>query len=426
MELIIIFALVLLNGIFAMSELSLVSSRRYKLENEQKRGSKGAKTALKLAENPARFLSTVQIGITLIGIILGFYSGEALTNNLAAVFSKVEWLRPYAHQIAGPVIVIFITYLSIVLGELFPKQLGMTYPEKIAVLFSRPMHLLSKITAPFVWLLSASNSALLHIFGIRKSLERRISEEEIKSLVRESAEEGEIEDIEQNIVERVFELGDTKAIHLCTHRNQMVYFDAADSRTDIIQKVLGEPHSAYPVTINNSLDTLKGIVLMKDLFTLVGSPDFNLTEILRQPVYITEGTSAYRILESFRETKMHYGIVVDEYGNMQGMLTMDDVMDALVGDMSEAHHDEYKMIKNSSNTWLVDGQFPLKNFTKEVGLNVEAGLLNTIMTVGGFIIHQNKDLPNEGDKIKFDNFVFEIVDKDGQRIDKILVTNNSI
>ena len=422
MELIIIFALVLLNGIFAMSELSLVSSRKFKLENAKKKGSAGAKKALELSENPARFLSTVQIGITLIGIVLGFYSGDALTNDFAAMISKIDILAPYAQKIAGPAIVVCITYLSIVFGELFPKQLGMTFPEKIAILIARPMNVLSKITSPFVWLLSTSNSLLSKIFGIKKDTDSKVSEEEIKSIIKESAEGGEIQDIEQNIVERVFELGDTKASHLHTHRNQIVHFDINDSREEIIAKVNSEAHSAYPVTQNNNLDNLKGIILLKDLFTLINSDDFNLETYLKEPVYVTENTSAYRILENFREKKMHYGIVVDEYGTMQGMITMDDVMDALVGDMTEVHHDEFQIIESGENMWLVDGQFPLKSFAREIGADIDEELIQNIQTVAGFIINKNNELPNEGDTIKIDNFEYKIVDKDGQRIDKILVT----
>lgn len=425
MELIIIFALVLLNGVFAMSELSLVSSRKFKLENAQKKGSKGAKTALELSENPSRFLSTVQIGITLIGIILGFYSGDALTNDFSRLISKIDFLKPYADKIAGPAIVVFITYLSIVFGELFPKQLGMTFPEKIAIILSRPMYILSKITAPFVWLLTFSNSLLLQVFGIKKNADSRISEEEIKSMVRESAEGGEIEDIEQNIVERVFELGDTKAKHLYTHRNDIVFFNVNDSREDILRKINEEAHSAYPVVEHNNLDFIKGIILMKDLFKYLYEDQFDILQHVKNPVYVTENTGAYKILENFRISRMHYGMVVDEYGTTQGMITMDDVMDALLGDISEEHHDEYTILQRSENSWLVDGQFSLMLFAKELPIDIDEDALSHVQTVAGFVISKNQELPNVGDRINFDNFEFEIVDKDGQRIDKILVTKHN-
>ncbi len=257
----------LLNGIFAMSELSLVSSRRFKLENARKKGSSGAKAALELADRPTRFLSTVQIGITLIGILLGVYSGENLKDDVAVFISGFESLKPYAESLAVGILVVFITYLSIVLGELFPKRLGMTFPEPIAIRIARPMKALSVITMPFVWLLTFSNDALLSIFGIRKTTDSRVSEEEIKSIIKESAEGGEIQDIEQNIVERVFELGDRKVNTLFTHRSDIVYFDVNDNWQQVRDKINKEKHSAYPVCEDDDIDHVLGIVLLKDLFT---------------------------------------------------------------------------------------------------------------------------------------------------------------
>ena len=421
MEILIIFALVLLNGIFAMSELSLVSSRKFKLEKASKKGNKGAKKALELSENPSKFLSTVQIGITLIGIVLGFYSGDALTNNFEAIISKIEFLQPYAKQIAGPVIVVFITYLSIVLGELFPKQLGMIFPEKIAVKIARPMDVLSKITSPFVWLLSTTNSLLMKIFGIDKLSDHQVSEEEIKAIIKESAEVGEIEDIEQDIVERVFELGDTKAAHLFTYRNQIHYLKTEDSKEEILKIISENPHSIYPLTEGNNLDKIVGVVALKDIFRILHETDFEIRTIAKAPVYLTENTSAYKILENFREKRIHFGVVVDEYGSTEGIITMDDLMDALVGDMSDEISEETSIQQRNENSWFVDGQVSLKQFIKEIPIEIDETFFKNILTVAGFVIHQNNGLPKVGDRIKFDNFEFEILDKDGQRIDKILV-----
>lgn len=421
MEILIIFALVLLNGIFAMSELSLVSSRKFKLEKASKKGNKGAKKALELSENPSKFLSTVQIGITLIGIVLGFYSGDALTNNFEAIISKIEFLQPYAKQIAGPVIVVFITYLSIVLGELFPKQLGMIFPEKIAVKIARPMDVLSKITSPFVWLLSTTNALLMKIFGIDKLSDHQVSEEEIKAIIKESAEVGEIEDIEQDIVERVFELGDTKAAHLFTYRNQIHYLKTEDSKEEILKIISENPHSIYPLTEGNNLDKIVGVVALKDIFRILHETDFEIRTIAKAPVYLTENTSAYKILENFREKRIHFGVVVDEYGSTEGIITMDDLIDALVGDMSDENSEETSIQQRNENSWFVDGQVSLKQFIKEIPIEIDETFFKNILTVAGFVIHQNNGLPKVGDRIKFDNFEFEILDKDGQRIDKILV-----
>jgi putative hemolysin len=224
MEIIIILVLVLLNGIFAMSEMSLVASRKFKLESAQKRGNSGARAAIELSKNPTKFLSTVQIGITLIGILLGVYSGENLTNNVVDFLNNFEVIQPFAFQIATALVVIFITFVSIVFGELLPKRIGMTFPEPIIMLLAKPMRILSLITSPFVWLLTATNNVILKLMGIRSNLDTAVTEEEIKSILKESVEGGEIQDIEHTIVNRVFEMGDIKVNELLTHRNDIIFF----------------------------------------------------------------------------------------------------------------------------------------------------------------------------------------------------------
>jgi putative hemolysin len=422
MEILIIIGLVLLNGIFAMSEISLVSARKFKLENAKKKGSKGAKTALELAENPTKFFSTVQIGITLIGILLGVYSGENLTKDMESFLLKFELLKPYAHNLAVGIIVVFVTYLSIILGELFPKRLGMTFPEKIAANIAIPMKALSLVTSPFVWLLSISNDLLLKLFRIRKTTESKVSEEEIKAIIKESAEGGEIQDIEQNIVERVFELGDRKVNSLFTHRNEIVFFNANDTWSEIRAKINEEKHSAYPVCKNNDLDEMLGIVLLKDLFFPMDEKEFNIVDFVKEPVYFNESTYAYKVLELFKREKMHYGIVVDEYGSVEGIITMDDVVDALVGDATEMDQDEYQIIQREDGSWFVDGQYSLLEFIRFFNLYIDDEIQNKYTTVAGLLIHHSSTLPEVGDKFDFDDYSIEVVDKDNQRIDKVLVT----
>lgn len=422
MEIFIIIGLILLNGIFAMTELSLVSSRRYKLENARRKGNQGAKIALDLSENPSRFLSTVQIGITLIGILLGVYSGDNLTVYVVDFLKSINLFTAYADKIALAVVVIFITYLSIVLGELFPKRLGMSFPEPIAILLARPMLLLSKIASPFVWLLSVSNELLLKIFGIKKTTESQVSEEEIKSIIKESAKGGEIQDIEQDIVERVFELGDRKKNSLFTHRSEIVYFDANDSWEEIREKINGEKHSAYPVCENNDIDEVLGIVLLKDLFVPEIDKDFKLTDYLKKPLYLNENTYAYKVLELFKSEKMHYGMVIDEYGSIQGIVTMDDVVDALVGDATEVDQDEYQIVQRGENSWLVDGKYSIVDFLKYFNITLEDDMVDKFTTVAGLVINLNSALPNVGDKVTIQDYEMEIVDKDGHRIDKIIIT----
>lgn len=422
MEILIIIGLVLLNGVFAMSEMSLVSSRRFKLENAKKKGVKGAKTAMELSENPTKFLSTVQIGITLIGILLGVYSGENLTSDVAAYLARFEPIRPYAPNIATGVVVVTVTYISIVLGELLPKRLGMTFPEPITIILARPMKFLSAITSPFVWLLSSSNNVLIKILGIKKTTGSRVSEEEIKSIIKESAMGGEIQDIEHNIMERVFELGDRKVNTLFTHRNEIVFFTLDDSWEEIKSKINEEKHSAYPVSKTDNLDDIFGIVLLKDLFTPSTEEEFNIEEYVKEPIYFNESAYAYKVLEIFKKEKMHYGIVVDEYGTTQGIVTMDDVVDALVGDATEIDQDEYQLTQRDENTWLVDGQYSIIEFIKYFDIELEENYQSKYTTVAGLIIYSKSILPEVGQKLVIGDFELEIIDKDGQRIDKILVT----
>jgi putative hemolysin len=385
-------------------------------------GSKGAKTALELSENPTKFLSTVQIGITLIGILLGVYSGENLTRNVTDYLMQYEIIKPYSHNIATALIVVFVTYLSIVLGELLPKRLGMTFPEPIAILLAKPMKVLSVITSPFVWLLTITNDVLLKIMGIKKTSESKVSEEEIKSIIKESADGGEIQDIEHNIMERVFELGDRKVNTLFTHRSEIVYFTLDDTWEEMKTKINQEKHSAYPVCETNDLDDIIGIVLLKDLFTPSTDKEFNIKVFVKEPIYFTENTYAYNVLETFKKEKMHYGIVVDEYGTTQGIVTMDDVVDALVGDATENDQEEYQLTQRDENTWLVDGQYSIIDFIKYFDLELKENYQSKYTTVAGLIIYNNSTLPEIGQKVRIDNYELEVIDKDGQRIDKIMVT----
>lgn len=335
---------------------------------------------------------------------------------------QFEVLKPYAHNLAVGIIVVFITYLSIILGELFPKRLGMTFPEKIASSIAIPMRILSLITSPFVWLLSISNDLLLKLFRIKKTTDSKVSEEEIKAIIKESAEGGEIQDIEQNIVERVFELGDRKVNSLFTHRNEIVFFDTEDTWDEIRAKINEEKHSAYPVCKNNDIDEMLGIVLLKDLFSPIDEKEFNIANYVREPVYINESTYAYKVLELFKTEKMHYGIVVDEYGSVEGIITMDDVVDALVGDATEMDQDEYQIVQRDDESWLVDGQYSLIEFVKYFNLYIDEEIQNKYTTVAGLLIHHSSTLPEVGEKFDFDDYRIEVIDKDNQRIDKVLVT----
>lgn len=405
-----------------MAEMSLVSSRKFKLQNASRKGKLGADAALKLSENPTKFLSTVQIGITLIGILLGVYSGENLTNDVEAFLLQFSFVAPYANSMAVAVVVIAVTYVSIVLGELFPKKLGMTFPEPIAMLLAKPMSILSIITSPFVWLLSFSNDVFVKLFGIKSTGDSKISEEEIKSIIKESADGGEIQEIEQDIVERVFELGDRKINSLFTHRTEIVFFDKNDTWLEIKNKINKEKHSAYPVCENNNIDQIIGIVLLKDLFEPDLEIDFDITKILKQPIFINKNTLAYKVLELFKQQRNHYAIALDEYGTTEGLVTMDDLLDALVGDVSEIADNDYQLIQRETNSWLVDGQYPAVEFIRYFDIKLKEEVNGKFTTVAGLLLSQFNQLPNVGDRIVIDSYELEIMDKDGQRIDKVMIT----
>ncbi len=422
MELLIIILLVLVNGVFAMSEMSLVSSRKFKLENAAKKGSASAKKAVELSENPTKFLSTVQIGITLIGILLGVYSGENLTNDFKNFLDQFAVIQPYSKTLSTIGIVIFITYLSILLGELLPKRIAMTFPERIITVLAKPMDILSKITSPFVLLLTTSNNILLKLLGIKGKSDSIITEEEIKSIVRESALEGQIDQIEHSIVERVFELGDRKIKTLLTHRTAITFFNINDPLENILEKIKNEKHNAYPVTTGNNLDDILGIVLLKDIFPIDNPANFDLKKYLRQPVFLNENYYAYKVLEIFKKEKNHYGIVIDEYGNTVGILTMHDVLDALVGNTATNESFDYRIIQRNENTWLADAQFPIVEFIKYFDLDYEFENKDHYTTLVGFFLNTHNGSTEVGDKINIEDLELEIIDKDRQRVDKILIT----
>jgi putative hemolysin len=421
MELLMIILLVLLNGVFSMSEMALVSSKRFKLEKASKRGNKKAKKALELSEHPTRFLSTVQIGITLIGILLGVYSGENLTNDVIALLELSSFLKPYSQELATGIIVVLITYFSIVLGELVPKRIGMVFPEKIITYMAGPMQFLSLLTGPFVWLLTATNNLFIRILGLKDTAEQAVSEEEIKSILKESAQGGEIQDIEQSIVERVFELGDRKIKSLMTHRSEITFFEQNDSWQQIRQKINEEKHSAYPVSSSKDLDDIIGIILLKDLFEGHNEADFQVANYIKDPIYFNENTSAYHVLEAFKKEGNHYGIVVDEYGSVEGIVTMDDMLDALVGEATEHYQNEYKIFQRDENSWLVDGQYSVFDFEKYFDISV-TNEDDQFSTVAGLFIAQLNEIPEVGASLVIDQFKLEVVDKDGPRIDKLLVS----
>jgi len=419
MEIIIIVLLILLNGIFSMSEIAIVSSRKTRLDLSAKRGNKAAQAALDIAHAPNKFLSTVQIGITLIGILTGLFGGETMTEDVKVFFEKFDFFRPYAATIAVIVVVVFITFLSLVFGELVPKRIGLSNPEGIAKLVARPMNILSIITMPFVWLLTFTGDLIVRILGIKPKSDSQVTEEEIKAIIQEGTEGGAVQEIEQDIMERVLILGDRKVVSLMTNRNDLVFLGLNQSREKIEKIVSEDLHSMYPVYDQNP-DNLKGVVLLKDLFLNVNKADFELKKYLREPVYLSENTSVYKALQFFKEKSVSYGLVTDEYGITKGVITLNDVLEALVGSVNEFYKEDYMLEQRADGSYIVDGQFPFHDFLMQFEMDdyLEEYDFNTL---GGLILDITQKIPKEGEIIKWKNFEFEIIDMDNARIDKILV-----
>ena len=427
MEIVIIIGLILLNGILAMSEIALVSARKARLETEAKRGNKSAGTALKLANEPDKFLSTIQIGITLIGILTGLYSGEALAHNFAVIIAQIPALEPYALGIAKTTIVIIVTYLTLIFGELVPKRIGMGCAEKVSMLVAKPMNFLSLISSPFVWLLSKSTALAVKMTGVDTKEENRVTEEEIKAayekvddslveVIRKSLVN--IREVEQDIVERVFNLGDRNVGSIMTHRSELVWLDVTDSTEKIREKVEENLFNIYPVA-SEKFDNIVGVVYLKDLFGRIDQPDFSINQVLRPAQFVPENQSVYNALESFKQTHVKYGLVTDEFGGIQGIVTLKDIMEGLIGQVPEVG-EESEIIQREDGTWLVDGQYSFYDFLEYFDME-DLYAEHDYNTLSGLILEILERVPKTGEKLKWLDFEFEIVDMDGARIDKVLV-----
>lgn len=420
MEIIIILVLILVNGIFSMAEIAVVSSRKSKLESLTKKGDQKAKKILKIAEKPEHFLSTVQIAITAIGLVTGLYSGKSLSLPLSNILTNLGFGLS-SMWFANILVVILVTYFTLVLGELLPKKIGLNNPEKVAGFIISPMNFITKLTYPFVVVLSKSTLFLLKIFRIKKNDDSIITEDEIKQIINESTEDGEIQEVEQDIVERVFSLGDRDVSSLMTHRIDFEWFDVDDGQLQIKKKLENHIHYIYPVA-DKSLDNIIGVVFLKDMIKM---REGSIRNIVKEPQFLPESSSAYHALEVFKEKKISYALIIDEFGLIIGMVTMNDILESLIGSAEEIGvSDEYQMIKREDGTWLVDGQYPFFDFLSYFEIENKYQELD-YNTLSGLILDLTGKIPKEGEKIYWELFCFEIVDMDIARIDKILVTQNS-
>lgn len=418
-EVVILLLLIVFNGLIVMSEIALVSARKARLESLANKGDAKAKAALDLAENPEKFLSTATIFITLVAILTGVYSGEKFSDDLKPFIEKIEVFKPYAATISTVLIVIVVTFLSIIFGELIPKRLGMLRAEKIARAVAGPMNLLSVITHPIVWLLNKISNLFFLVFNIKKASDSAVTEEEIKAMITEGSEHGTIEEEEKEIIERVFHLGDRNITSLMTHRTDIIWLSINETVQDVKNKFEDIIYSSYPVC-EETVDTIKGIIDIKDLLK---APSTTLLKDLMKPaLFVPENNSPYQLLEKFKATKIHSCFIVNEYGTLEGMITLNDILEAIVGDVPQSGQDEYEIVERKDGTYLVDAQIPfydfLSRFEKTDWMNEDD---HDFDTLAGFVLHELEHIPASGEIFDWRGFTFEIIDMDGQRIDKLLV-----
>lgn len=418
-EIVIIVGLIILNGIFAMSEVALISARKSRLSTDAKKGNKSAKIALKLANDPDRFLSTVQIGITLIGILTGIYSGNKIAVEFTEIMKGWGVSASYAAALAQGVIVVVVTYLTIIFGELVPKRIGMSIAESAAETVARPMRILSVIALPFVWLLAKSTELIFNLLGIKEN-DNKVTEEEIKSIIQEGTEDGEVQPVEQDIMQRVFLLGDLKVGSIMTHKSDIVWLDIEMTASEVKNVLTENLYEFYPVA-KGDLDHVKGIVNLKDLVLHLSEPDFNLSNLTHEAVYFHESMTVYKALEQMKEKRISHALVCDEFGACEGIITLRDILEGLVGNMDEAE-DEPDIIKRvNKEGWLVDGQCSLYDFLCYFDRR-DLFESDGYHTVGGLILQKLQHIPVSGETLEWNGFTLEVVDMDGARIDKVLVT----
>ena len=422
----LILFLIALNGLLALSELALVSARKTRLEQLAKEGDARAAVALKLANSPDSFLSTIQIGITFIGILAGAFGGATLAEGIDRRLAAVPLFAPYAEAVSVTLVVICITYLSLIIGELIPKRLALNNPEKIACLVAPAINLLSRLTRPLVILLSSSTNLLLQLFGFKASAEPTVTEEEIKLLMDKGTQAGTFQEFEQDTIERVFRLADRRVDVLMTHRADIVWLNLNESQEETKRKIAHHKYSSYPVA-RDRFENIEGVIRGKDLLSLImEEKPFNLKRICRTPLFVYETTPAVKVMELFKKSRMQLAFVVDEYGTTQGLVTFGDILRSVFEDVEDTVEGEKDIVKREDGSLIISGSLPLDEFMDymEIGRLTEkeqAGM----NTLGGFVMARLGTVPAEGQYFVWKEIRCEVIDMDGRRVDKVLVSRQN-
>lgn len=422
-EILIILGLILLNGILSMTEMAMVSARKSSLSTEARNGNERARRALSIAENPNRMLSTIQIGITLIGILTGIYSGSQLAGSLATLLDAMGMAHNYSMTLAQGVIVIIVTFLTLLFGELLPKRIGMATAESIAKTMAAPMNYLSTMAAPFVWLLSKSTAVIFSLIGLRDE-GSKVTEEEIKSIIQEGKDNGEVQPMEEDLVNRIFMMGDLTVGSIMTSKHDLVCLDLGQSAEEIKTVIRENLYEVYPVS-EGSMDNIRGLALLKDLFVALDDKDFALEKLIRPATYFHENTSIYKMLEQMKSENISRGLVCDEYGSCLGIVTLKDMIEGIVGNIEDGNAEDPQIVKcHDREAWFVDGQCSMYDFLTFFDSEDLMESDADYTTVAGLCLTEMERVPSTGEHFTWKGFKFQIVDKDNARIDKLMVSRD--
>ena len=405
-----------------MTEIAIVTSRKARLEKIAQDGDNRATFALKLAEEPNQLLSTIQIGITLIGVVTGAFGGAAIASKLAPAIAKIEVLAPFSAQISMFIVIAITTYLSLIIGELVPKRIGMNNPEKVALSVAKPMYYFSKVGRPLIWLLSKSTELVLKIFGIKQNNNPDVTEEEITQMIEQGVYSGVVEENEREMVEQIFFMGEQRLGDILTPRTYLEWIDVEDSLEDNLRIMSESNHSSFPVG-EGSLDKFRGIIHKKTVFgRLVLGESFKLEDCVEKALVLPEAMMAFQALEKIKDSGMHQAVVIDEYGGIEGFVTLHDFIENIVGDMPDLLDVDPEITQRDENSWLADGLIPLESFKRYFDIEELEELRSDSHTLGGYITTYLGDIPAEGDFIKVEDLKIEVIDMDHVRVDKVLIT----